>query len=420
VVQVSKNDGYRKNHYVPEWYQRRFLANDAGEKKFYYLDLNPDTVVRGKHSYKRNELLRWGPPSCFYEYDLYTTKFGEWESTEIEENFFGTVDGAGSKSIEYWSNFKHPDADQEAFHDLMLYMSIQKLRTPKGLDYLANLVKLSDKNKVLFKLQELQQIFCALWTETIWSIVDASSSNIKFILSDHPVTVYNTGCFPLSKWCRGFRDPEVWFTGTHTLFPLDLEKMLILTNLSWVRNPYENPLKNRPHSKLFRPAMFDFRQIQTERLLTEVEVCEINYVLKKRAHRYIAAAQKSWLYPEKDIPSKYWNRLGKGYLFMPDPRSVTFSAEVVIGYDDKKSDSFDEYGRKPWNPEYGDKQRQDKEWKTSGAFKGEFARVFGPKRRGRAFSFGVLENEEDSLENHAYNLELERKLKPKHAKRKRR
>lgn len=411
---------YRRNHYVPVWYQRRFLANDIRGKKFYYLDLDPDSVVSDRRSYKRNALLRWGPRRCFFERDLYTTKFGEWELTEIEEKFFGKIDSAGSASVKYWSNFKHPSVDREAFQNLLLYMSIQKLRTPKGLDYLADLVKLSDKNMVLVKLQELQQLFCALWTECIWSIIDASESETKFILSDHPVTVYNKACFPLSKWCRGHRDPEIWLTGTHTLFPLSLEKMLVLTNLSWVRNPYESPLKTRPNPKLFRPAMFNFMQIQTGRFLTKVEVCEINYVLKRRARRYIAATEESWLYPENDIPTQYWDKLGNGYLFMPDPRSVTFSTEVIIGYDNKRADFFDEYGRKPWEPGYSDKHQQESEWDTFHAFQGEFARVFGPKRRGRAYEFGNLDSEEDSPEYHAYHLELERKFKPKRDRRKRR
>jgi hypothetical protein len=32
---------YRENHYVAQWYERRFLPS-IGEKKFYYLDLKPD------------------------------------------------------------------------------------------------------------------------------------------------------------------------------------------------------------------------------------------------------------------------------------------------------------------------------------------------------------------------------------------
>lgn len=411
---------YRRNHYVPVWYQRRFLSRD---KRFYYLDLAPDVVVSGNRRHKRNELLRWGPRGCFFEHDLYTAKFAQWESTAIEEKFFGKIDSVGSASIEFWSNFEHPGADGESFQNLLLYMSLQKLRTPKGLDYLADLVKLSDKNMVLFKLQELKQLFCALWTECIWSIIDASESKTKFILSDHPVTVYNKACFPLSKWCLGHRDPEIWFNGTHTLFPMSLEKMLVLTNLSWVRNPYQNPLKTRPNPNLFRPAVFNFMQIQTGRFLTEVEVSEINYVLKKRARRYIAAAEESWLYPENNIPTQHWDKLGNGYLFMPDPRSVKFSTELIFGYDDKKADFFDEYGRKPWQTDYKEKDQQEKEWQTLHAFQGEFARIFGPRRRGRSFNYMRLDDEEDSPDYHAYHLAQEgkhRKFRPRSRKNKRR
>jgi hypothetical protein len=412
---------YRRNHYVPEWYQQRFLANNVQEKKFYYMDLTPDSISNGRRRYKRKALLRWGPSRCFCEQDLYTTKFGDWQSTEIEEKFFGKIDSAGSRAVEYWSKFEHPSIDPESFQKLLLYMSIQKLRTPKGLDYLAHLVNLSDKNMVLFRLQELEQLFCALWTECIWSIVDASKSETKFLLSDHPVTVYNRGCFPLSKWCRGYRDPDIRFSGTHTLFALTLERMLILTNLSWVRNPYQNPLKIRPNPTLFRPAMFNFMQIQTERYLTELEVSEINYVTKRRARRYIAASEEAWLYPEDSIPSQYWDKLGGGYLFMPDPRSVSFSTELIIGHkDNRRTDFFDEYGRKPWQPDYDDKQQRELEWVTFQAFQGEFARLFGPKRRGRAFEFGTFDREEDDQEYHAYHLGLEGKFKAKLAKMKQR
>jgi hypothetical protein len=181
------------------WYQRCFLPRDISENKFYYLDLNPESVVSGRRRYYRNALLRWGPRHCFCTQDLYTTKFGKWESTEIEEKFFGKIDSDGSAAVAYWSNFEHPSADKKLFHSLIVYMSIQKLRTPKGLDYLSHLVKLSDKNQVLIKLQELKQLFSALWTESVWSIVNASRSKTKFILSDHPVTVYSRACFPHSK-----------------------------------------------------------------------------------------------------------------------------------------------------------------------------------------------------------------------------
>jgi hypothetical protein len=404
---------YRRNHYIPEWFQRRFLLNDGREQKFFYLDMNPDTVFLKKRQYVRKSLLRWGPPSCFCQEDLYTTKFGDWESTEIEKKFFGKVDSDAPSAIEYFTDFQQPSVNGNAFNNLVSYMSIQKLRTPKGLAYLSEVLPRLDKNLILFKMQELRNIFCALWTESIWSIVDATRADTKFILSDQPVTVYNKTCLPNSKWCLGHRDPDIALSGTHTLFPLSLDKALIFTNLSWVRNPYGHPRKPRPNFNPFRNTVFNFLHIQTGRHLTDIEVNEINYVIKMRAYRYLAAAKKEWLYPENKIPSQRWEELGQGYLFMPDPRSVTFSSQVLIGYDNKRVDAFDEYGRKPWHPDYDNKPERDKEWVTFHVFQGEFARVFGPKRRGRSFELGQLDNEEDSPDYHAYHLGLEKQFKQK-------
>ena len=304
----------------------------------------------------------------------------------------------------------------------MLYLSVQRLRTPKGLTYLSSLTKIENKNLVLLEMQRLQHLYAAIWTESVWSIADASQAETKFIISDHPVTVYNEGCFPASKWCRGYNDPEIWLSGTHTIFPLCLDKILILTNLSWVRNPYSNPTRQRPNPNPMRPAIFNFTAIQTGRILSETEVNEINFIIKRRAYKYIAAAEEEWLYPERKTSSEYWDRLGRGYLLMPDPRSVTFSREIFIGYDGGKTDSFDEYGRKPWQSGYKNDEQGEREWRTFHNFQGEFARVFGPKRRGRAYEFGKPESVEDSPDFHAYHLSLEKKFgqfRPKHAKKRR-
>ena len=195
-------------------------------------------------------------------------------------------------------------------------------------------------------------------------------------------TASNRDCFPLSDWCRNGRDPDIWLEGSHTLFPLSFDKILILTNLSWVRNPYGKATRPRPNPNPMRPAMFNFIAIQIDRHLSEIEVNEINYIIKRRALRYIAAAQEDWLYPERQISTDHWRKLGDGYLLMPDPRSVTFSREIIIGYDNKRSDAFDEYGRKPWQKDYNNDAQADREWRSFHRFKGEFSRLFGPKRRG--------------------------------------
>lgn len=399
---------------MPQWYQYRFFKGEETENKFFYLDLKPETITTPKgKKYLRNALLKWGPPKCFFEDDLYTTKFQGWESTEIEQKFFGKLDTNGNKAVEYFSKFEHKNVNPEAFKALLSYMSVQKLRTPKGLSYLASIANNFDKNFLLLTMQQIHRMHCAIWTECIWNIVDASNSETKFILSDHPVTVYNQECFPGSKWCQGANDPDIFLNGTYTIFPLSVNKSLLLTNLSWVRNPYGNALKERPHPELFRTAMFNFTSIQTGHMLSEQEVVAINYIIKKRAYLYIAAAKKEWLYPESKLAYKRWDKIGSSYILMPDPRSVSFSSEILIGYNNKRADAFDEYGRRPWHIDYKEKNRHDYEWDTFHAFQGEYSRLFGPKRRGLAFEFGSKDRTEDSADYHAYHLGLEQKHKSK-------
>lgn len=417
---MSARPAYTRNHYIPQWYQYRFIPSDAREAKLFHLDLHPERfkdatgVMRTKTA-----LRRWGPPSCFYEDDLYTTAFGPYQSTEIEEKFFGSIDTDGRRAVEYFAGFEHPSVDGKAFHAIMRYMSIQKLRTPKGLAYLSSLVRSTNRNYVLMALQELQNLYAAIWTECIWLIADASGSATKFIVSDHPVTVYNRDCFPLSDWCLGHNDPDISLHGTHTIFPLSLNKALILTNLSWVRDPYAKATAPRPNPSRFRLAMFNFSDIQTHRELTETEVREINFVIKRRARRFIAAGKEEWLHPEQHLPTDHWRKLGQGYLFMPDPRSVTFSSEMVIGYTSGVSERYDEYGHQPGQSGFADKERSDREWRTFLAFQGEFASLFGPKRRGRAFHFMDLDAAKDDPDLHAYHLGLEEKYRPQSGRRRR-
>lgn len=407
----SKMSRYRKNHYVPVWFQDRFIPASARERKFHYLDLKPETCIANGQRYTRKALMNWGPRSCFAQQDLYTTQFGTSISTEIEQKFFGPVDDSAAPAIDYFLNFSHPSVDGEMFHTFLLYLSIQKLRTPKGLKYLSHLTRIKDNNRLLFELQQLQALFCAIWTESVWSIVDTKKSNIGFLLSDHPVSVYNQGCFPASKWCRDGHDPHIWLSGTHTLFPLSPEKMLVLTNLSWLRHPYGNPIRPRPNPDPLRPAVFNFTAIQTGRSLTTEETAQINYIIKQRAFRYIAAYEKDWLFPETIVGTVQWDQLGKSYLLMPDPRSVSFSTQIVMGYKNGRSDMSDEYGRKPWDTRFLDEQRKEREWETFHAFQGEYARRFGPVRRGRAFEFGKEDSEEDDDDFHRYHLSLEQKYK---------
>ncbi len=377
------SDEYKHNHYVPEWYQKRFLLD--GQNRQHYLDLKPETKVQNGYKFTRNAKRYWGPKLCFAQNDLYTISIGGLDNKDLEKLFFGELDALGNDAVKHFADFKFGDASHEAFKSLLPYMSAQKLRTPKGLAWLTWLIELrgsTDKNKTLLAMREFSSLYCAIWAEAVWQIADATLSPTKFIISDNPVVVYNRECFPDSHVCKGFRDPDVRCAASHTYFPLSPNKVLILTNLSWVRDPYQKPMKIRPNPEFMRPAMFKFTDIQVDRYLTEEEVLQINYVTKKRASRYISAAKEEWLYPERHIKSKHWRKLGDGYLFMPDPRHIHGGGEIFIGYGNGRSDAYSAYGHKPWQDGYEDKERDSREWETMLRFKAEWCATMGQDYRG--------------------------------------
>ena len=403
---------YKSNHYVPVWYQKRFIPPSQRDNELLYLDLKPGTFTdpRGV-THSRRAMRRLGPKHCFCKDDLYTTNFGSAESTEIERQFFGSIDSKGRDAVEHFANFDYSTGKNgSALMDIMMFMSTQKLRTPKGLGWLKEQVRINDRNRLLHRMVGLRQLFCAIWTESVWQIADASNSPTKFLVSDHPVTVYNRECGPRCQKCRGHNDPDIWLNGTHTIFPLSLDKVLILTNLAWVRNPYQSAIKKRPNPNPLRDALFYVLGVQTERHLNEQEVREMNFIIKSRALRYVAAGNEEWLYPERYVTKSDWTRYGNGYLLMPDPRPVPFTKEVLFGFRDGSATGFDEYGRRPWQRDYKEPPREGPDERhTFERFQGEFARLQGPFRRGRTFEFGRLGAEKDSDEFHRFHLSLEKR-----------
>ena len=408
---MNQPQEFKHNHYVPEWYQRRFIPSK--QSTYWYLDLKPDPILRdGTVIAHRRDLLPWGPRKCFAEDDLYTTRWGAEENRDIEKFFFGRVDIEGKSAVEIYSNFRFDTPGlREGFRNLVGYMSVQKLRTPKGLGWLSGLPNGRDRNLRLMLLQQYQQLYCAMWSDCIWQIADATKSPTKFIISDHPVTVYNRGCFPGSQWCRGFNDPDIRWVGTHTYFPLSIDKILIMTNLSWVRNPYQDPRKGHPNQNFFHTTVFKLTDVQTYRRLTEQEVREINYITKMRALRYVAGAEQDWLYPERHLPTTHWNKLGNGLLLIPEPREIHMGGEVLIGYKGGRSEAWNEYGQRPWERGYKDKNRDTIESKTLQRFQAEFAAMQGPEFRGTSHQFqrGCEGPFVESDKTHKRYLELARR-----------
>lgn len=129
---ASDSRAYTNQHYVPQWYQKRFLEPSSDQNVLHYLRLQPNVVQDG-HG-RRHEL----PPrrrrpirKCFVEEDLYTLRFRDIRSTLIEQALFGEIDSRGNAAVSFWADFTHPSADEAALIGMLHYMSAQKLRTPK-------------------------------------------------------------------------------------------------------------------------------------------------------------------------------------------------------------------------------------------------------------------------------------------------
>jgi hypothetical protein len=96
LIWMSSSDReYRHNHYVPIWYQRRFMLPE--QDRYFRLDLKPDIVNNGKARHTRRALHEWSPNRIFAENDLYTTQWGSITNTEIEKFFFGQLDSEGPR-----------------------------------------------------------------------------------------------------------------------------------------------------------------------------------------------------------------------------------------------------------------------------------------------------------------------------------
>lgn len=393
---------FRHNHYVPRWYQERFLPSERSQRELFYLHKEPRLVrdSRGRRI-ALPQVERRALRNCFAERDLYTLSFRGVSSTELERRFFGEMDRAGRAAVNFWTAYDGTAYAGESLQPLLTYMSTQKLRTPKGLGWLADQIGSRHPTLTLAAVVRFQMVFGAIWTECVWHIADATGSETKFIVSDHPVTLYNRECSPLHATCRGSGDPDVRLNGTHTIFPLSLDRVLILTHRSWAMNPYGSATKMRPNPQLERDAIFNQMEVQTGRQLDEDEVRRINLVIKSRAYRFVAAADPDWLYPENRLPKKLkWTRVSDGYLLFPDPRELHHGGETIIGFTSGATMSRDAYGRTPLDPDYGNDTLPPAGKDPLRRFKGEFATLFGPKHRGH----GMGEPDEDNDELHQLHL----------------
>ena len=340
---MSKKDITRDNHYVPIWHQKGFLSN--GGEKLHYLNMSPDEIHlpdgRIKH---HRDLFESYPSQCFYQTDLYSTFFGAHVNDEIEQKLFGEIDNRGSNAIQAFLG-DDISAWLENFENFFIYLDAQKFRTPKGLEWISARYPSLDQNALMMEMQGVRAINCTLWSEGVREIVSAREAGVKFILTDHPVTIYNHACPPDHPLCAYPNDPSITMKASQTLFPLDQDQCLILTNLEYAQEPdLADPLEKRTHARQVRQSLVRTDKFIKTRRLSDAEVIAINHVLKFRAKRFIAAGNRDWLWPEKSVEGT-WQDI-KQVLLPPKDELWSFDGETFIGYKDGSVDYQDAYGRK--------------------------------------------------------------------------
>lgn len=336
------NQQTRNNHYVPQWYQRGFLA--PGQSRLSHLNLNPDleSLPDGRQV-PRKALQEWGTKRCFVEYDLYTTHFGPMVNDEVEKHLFGFIDDRGAKAVRAFVLGNHADV-HESFQDFFEHMAAQKLRTPKGLDWIRSCYGALDQIDLMEEMQALRLMHCTMWAEGVREVVSAADSDVKFIVTDHPVTVYNAQINPASPDCAYPLDPMVSSLGTQTVFALDADTCLIFTHLEYAKEPDRQDLTQlRTNARHLGMGMARTDAFIRERRLSRDEVIAINHLLKSRAKRCVAAANKEWLFPERHF-SGSWAQIAK--VLLPKADLWRFGGEIYVGYKDGSSGYWNEHGRR--------------------------------------------------------------------------
>jgi hypothetical protein len=331
----------RNNHYVPQWYQEGFF--EIGRNTLAYLDMKPpQSILDGGRVITERALFDAPTSRAFQQRDLYSTFFGTSVNDEIERHLFGDIDARGSKAVRAFA-----EADVGGWHrhfqTLFEYIDIQKIRTPKGLDWLKAQYPTLTQNELMFEMQGIRMMHCTIWTEGVREIVSAEDANVKFLVSDHPITIYNYAATPEAQACAYPNDPTIALKASQTIFPLTRNFCLILTNLEYARDPSTNPLDKRTFARNYRQSMVRTDAFIRTRKLSSQEVALINYVLKARARRYIAAGREEWLYPEKSV-SEPWRELRKA-LLPPEDELWHFGGEMFAKFEDGHVHYQDEFGR---------------------------------------------------------------------------
>lgn len=342
----------RNNHYVPQWYQRGFLPQ--GQAMLYVLDIAPEskTYPDGR-KITESRPRQVSPSRAFCEQDLYTKRLGDVINDDIEKFLFGVIDKRGAVAVRALI-----DNDLARLHgyfgSLFDYLDTQKLRTPKGLDWIRARYRDMTRIDLMVEMQGLRDMHCKMWSESVREVVSAAKSSVKFLVSDHPVTIYHREIPPDATGCSYPQDPGIELIGSQTIFALDCDHCLIMTNLEYAQSPATaNVMSRRTNARFRGQSLVRTDAFIRRRELSTDEVVSINHVLKSRARRYIAAGSADWLKPEAESV-RDWREIGA--VLLPRDELWRFGGEIYVGYKDGTTHYQDAFGRTSRAHEYLSKQ----------------------------------------------------------------
>lgn len=279
-------------HYVQQAYQKGFL--DDGKTNFWILDKN--LLVRPDGQIENNNIRERGARVCFEGKFFYASNYYK-EKDFLEKEFFGPIDSSGAVALEYMlSEDKFILPCENVGMMLLKYISAQKFRTPKGLELIEKSIpgKIT-KEDLLEKLQEIHENMSITLAESVIEILDASSCETKFIVSDAPVVEIN-------QYASQAELDLYLSKGTQVIFSISKDFCLVSTprELAEKKIAKKDYLKPRINARKYGTTIFDHRKLQNVRAINDDEVSAINKAIKEHAQRYIAGAKKEFLFPSPE------------------------------------------------------------------------------------------------------------------------
>jgi hypothetical protein len=367
----------RNNHFVPVWYQQGFLA--SGEGELFVFDKAPDYAIRlpdgTVKTVKRRHVSRRGPYKFLRLADLYTTQYFGILNDEIERKLFGSIDDRGADAVAMFKDW--PITKQFDFHNsidrrhgdpnkhligLIDYLDAQKIRTPKGLRLLKTIAAksgfIADQNTLMILMQQWRRFFCTMLAEGFWEIVSANNSGHKFIYSDDPVTLYNCDHYPNSQMCQFPYDPHIFERGTRVIFPLDSNHCLLISHFEHANDPKRSGARQqRRNARAYDQTLLTYLDVHRTRELSAPQVATVNYVIKKRATRYVAGGCADWLSPEAVVGEPRWSEIDATLQYDGFARKLA-SGETITSYTDDSVEFYNEFGERQLVPGWFVRQRK--------------------------------------------------------------